>query len=150
MQRRLTDWLATAAMLAFVPTLLFIMAGAVLAARPTSSVWIYELATSRSSLALGGAVTVGYVSREREPWVVAECRPNASTVYSTTYADGTVWSSVRPLTPGVPATPTFWLGESVAPLWTAGGADCSVSLVSYNRDLTKRTELATASFTAAP
>ena len=151
MPRRLTDWIATLAMLALVPILLFAMASVALAARQTSSVWIVELAPdARASLQINRPFTVGYSSRERDPWAVAECRPNATTVYSGTYGDGTIWSSVRPLAPGQTSEPTFTLGESVNPIWTGGGADCTVTLVSFSRDLSRRTVLATTIFAAAP
>ena len=91
--QRLTDWVATVLMLALIPILIFIMAGATLAAKPSSAVWVNELrANARVSLELGTPFSVGYATREREPWALAECRPNATTVYSATYADGTVWS----------------------------------------------------------
>ena len=152
MRQRLTDWLATVAMLALVPILIFIMAGATLAAKPSSSaVWVNELgADARVSLGLGSHFSVGYATREREPWALAECRPNASTGYSATNPDGTVWSAVFSLFPGGPTPQNFTLGESVYPLWTSGGADCTVSLLAYSRDLSRHTILATTAFTAAP
>jgi hypothetical protein len=139
-------------MLALVPILIFIMAGATLAAKPSSSsVWINELgAEARAVVSLGDPFSVGYATREREPWALAECRPNGSTGYSATHPDGTVWSEVFSLFPGGPTPQNFTLGESVYPLWTSGGADCKLSLLTYSRDLSRSTVLATMAFTAAP
>ena len=151
MLQRLTDWVATVLMLALIPILIFIMAGATLAAKPSSAVWVNELgATARVSLELGTPFSVGYATREREPWALAECRPNATTVYSATYPDGTVWSEVFSVYQGGPTPQDFTLGESVYPLWTGGGADCTVTLLTYSRDLTRHSVLATTWFTAAP
>lgn len=128
------------------------MAGATLAAKPSSStVWVNELgADARVSLGLGSHFSVGYATREREPWALAECRPNTTTVYSATYPDGTVRSAVFSVFPGGPTDQNFTLGESVYPLWTSGGADCTLSLVAYSRDLSRSTVLATMAFSAAP
>lgn len=152
MRQKLTDWIATVLMLALIPVLIFVMAGVALAAKPSSSsVWVNELsADARVLLSLGDRFSVGYATREREPWALAECRPNATTVYSATYPDGTVWSEVFSVYPGGPTPQDFTLGESVYPLWTSGGADCTVTLLKYSPDLSRHTVLATADFTAAP
>ena len=152
MRQSLTDWVATLLMLALVPVLIVVLASATVAAKPaSSSVWINELgADARASLGLGDHFSVGYATREREPWALAECRPNASTGYIGTNPDGTVWSAVFSLYAGGPTPQNFSLGESVYPLWTTGGADCTLSLVAYSRDLSRSTVLATMAFTAAP
>jgi hypothetical protein len=152
MRQKLTDSIATVAMVATIPVLIFVMAGAALAAKPnSSSVWINELGVAApSELGHGDAFTVGYSTRERQPWALVECRPNATTVYSATFADGTVWSEIFSLYPGGPTPQNFVLAESVYPLWTGGGANCTVTLLSLSPDLSRRTVLATADFTAAP
>jgi hypothetical protein len=42
------------------------------------------------------------------------------------------------------------MGESVHPVWTGGGADCTVSLVKFSNDLRRMTVLATTTFVASP
>jgi hypothetical protein len=143
--------LATALMLLLIPALLVLMAGAALGAKPTSSVWISDGSTARvQPLQFGSRFTVGYSSREREPWALAECYPNGTTTFSATYADGTIWSEVFSVYPGGPSPQSFVVGASIFPLWTGGGADCVVSLITYSRDLSRRTVLATSSFTVEP
>ena len=145
--------LGASAEAALITLLLFgLIAGTALAARPSdSSVWVNELAAdARVSLALGDSFSVGYSSREREPWAVARCYANASTVASGTYGDGLVWNAVFSLWQGGPTPQSFTLGESVYPLWTDGGADCVVTLVKYSRDLQRTTVLAESAFTVAP
>lgn len=149
---RAADWVATALMLLLMPALLVMMAGAALAAKPTSAVWISDGSTARTQPALqfGSPFMVGYSTREREPWALAECYPNGTTTFSNTYADGTIWSEVFSVYTGGPSPQSFVLGASIYPLWTGGGADCVVSLVTYSRDLSRQTVLATASFTVEP
>ena len=150
MRQGLTDWLATVLMLALLPILIFVLADATYAAKPSSSsVWVNEI-TARAVLSHGDEFSVGYATREREPWALVECRPNATSIYSATYADGTFWSEIFSLYPGGPTPQNFALGASVYPLWTGGGADCTVILLKLSPDLSRRTELATATFSAAP
>lgn len=149
---RPADWVATALMLVLVPALLVVMATAALGAKPTSSVWINDVSTERTEAALqfGSSFTVGYSTREREPWALAECYPNGTTTFSNTYADGTIWGEVFSVYPGGPSPQSFVVGASIFPLWTGGGADCVVSLVTYSHDLSRKTVLATSSFTVEP
>jgi hypothetical protein len=149
---RAADWVGTLLMILLVPALLVVMATAVFGAKPTSSVWINDASTGRTAAAVqfGSSFTVGYATREREPWALAECYPNNTTTFSGTYADGTIWSEVFSLYSGGPSPQAFVAGDSIFPLWTAGGADCVVSLVTYSRDLSRKTVLATAPFTVQP
>jgi len=147
------DWVATLVMMLLVPALLIAMATLSLGAKPTSSVWINEMSAtglSAAPLQFGDPFTVGYSTKDREPWALAQCYPSDTTTFSTTYADGTVWSEVFSVYPGGPSPQSFVLGASIYPLWTGGGADCVVSLVTYSRDLSRQTVLATASFTVEP
>jgi len=129
-----------------------LVAGTTFAAKPqTSEVWVNELsAASPSALGLGDAFSVGYQTREREPFALARCVPNETTEYLGTYADGSVWSAVFSVYAGGPTPQSFVLGASVYPLWVGGGADCQVDLVKYSRDLQRVQVLATTSFQAAP
>jgi hypothetical protein len=138
---------------ALITLLVFgLIAGTTLAAKPQgSSVWINELSSdARVALGHGDAFTVGYATREREPWALALCFPNQSTEYIGTHADGSVWSAVFSMFSGGPTPQNFVLGESVYPMWTGGGADCTVRLVTYSRDLKRMSVLATTAFSVAP
>ena len=138
---------------ALITLLMFgLIAGTTLAAKPPgSSVWVNELgADARAALRLEDAFTVGYTSREREPYALAQCFPNETTEMIGTHDDGAVWSAVFSVYPGGPTPQSFVLGDSVYPLWTGGGADCTVSLVKYSRDLQRMSVLAATSFTVAP
>jgi hypothetical protein len=130
------------------------MAGSVSAAKSTSAVWVEELAQDTvqlvSPLKHGDGFTVGYVTRERQPFALTRCWPNATTEYSSTYSDGSVWGQVFSVYEGGPTPQAFELGASVWPLWIGGGADCTVELVKYSRDLSRKTVLATTGFTVAP
>lgn len=152
MRQRLVDWIATGAMLMAVPVLLFVLAGSTAAARPgESSVWVVEFGeASRSVIGHGDSFTVGFSTREREPWAKASCHPNETTQYSGTHASGAVWEAVFSVYPGGPTPQSFVLGASVNPLWTGGGADCEVLLLTYSRNLQRTTVLAETRFTAAP
>lgn len=129
-----------------------LIAGTTFAAKPqTSEVWVNELgAGARVALGLGDAFTVGYQTRERQPFALARCWANGTTEYIGTHADGSIWGAVFSVYPGGPTPQAFTLGESVNPLWTAGGADCQVELVKYSPDLRRTSVLATTHFTAAP
>lgn len=144
--KQFADWIATLLMIALVPALLIVAAGGVFAAKPTSSVWVDESAP----LAFGSPFTVEYSSHEREPWALVQCYPNGSTTFGSTYADGTIWGQVFSAYPGGPSPQAFVLGASIYPLWTGGGADCVVSLVSYSHDLSRQWVHATAWFTVVP
>jgi hypothetical protein len=138
---------------ALITLLLFgLIAGSALGARPAaSSVWVNEVsAEARGTLRLHDAFTVGYSSREREPWALVTCFPADGTEYSTTYGDGSIWSAVFSVYPDGPSPQNFVLGDSVYPVWTGGAADCKVELVAYSRDLRRMSVLATAAFFAAP
>ncbi|MGH2488270.1 MAG: hypothetical protein ACRDFR_01450 [Candidatus Limnocylindria bacterium] len=150
---QVTNWLATLLMLLLIPALLIVSAGAVAGAKPTSSVWINEAnATTfpQSALRLGSPFSVGYSSKEREPWALVQCYPNATTVFSSTYEDGTVWASVFSVYPGGPSPQAFVVGASIYPIWTSGGADCVVRLVTYSHDLSRMAEHAASWYSIAP
>lgn len=125
-----------------------------LAGKATSSVWVNELADTTalvaSSLHHGDHFTVGYSSRERQPFALARCYPNETTEYFAFYPDGSIWGEVFSVYEGGPTPQDFQLGASVYPLWTGGGADCTVELVTYSRDLSRKTVLATTRFSVAP
>lgn len=129
-----------------------LIAGTTFAAKPeTSEVWVNELGTgARVALGLGDAFTVGYQTRERKPFALATCWPNDTSEYIGTHADGSIWGAVFSVYPGGPTPQAFTLGESVYPLWTAGGADCQVELVKFSPDLRRTSVLATTYFTATP
>lgn len=152
---RLTAWTATTLMVLglaapAVPQLVL--------ARTTSSVWVVELTGTLApqTLQYGQHFTVGYTTSARQPWALAQCYPNDTTTFSGTYADGTIWAEWYSVYPGGPAPQDFILGESVAPLWTAGGADCTVTLAKlsgkYNgaQGFSNVSVLATFSFSVAP
>ena len=136
------------------------VAGSALAAggKTSSEVWIDELATARSGgLAYGSAFTVGYASREREPWAHAVCYANDTTELSgSPRDDGSIWGAWFSVYPGGPNPQHFVLGTSVTPTWIGGGADCEVQLVKlsgkYNGALgfSNATVLAKTAFTAVP
>ena len=138
--------------IAAVVLLLAVTSGAVMAGKATSSVWVNELsgagAAASAGLQLGDHFSVGYDTRENEPYALARCYPNESTEYTGTYANGSIWGEVFSVYDGGPTPQAFQLGASVYPLWTGGGADCTVELVKYSRNLSRMTVLATTSFTA--
>ncbi|MBA2720659.1 MAG: hypothetical protein H0U52_15670 [Chloroflexi bacterium] len=118
-----------------------------------SSVWIES--SSGARLANGGLqfndpFDVGYATRERKPWAHAVCFPNASTVYSTTKGDGSVWGMYYSVYAGGPQEQAFVAGESVDGNWASGGADCRVDLLKFSSDYARSTVLASSSFTVAP
>ena len=136
------------------------LAGATFAAsgRTASDVWVDELGGARAAgLARGSHFTVGYASREREPWAFAVCFANDTSVLSgSPKDDGSIWGAWFSVYPGGPNPQDFVLGESVTPTWVGGGADCEVQLVKlsgkYNGALgfSNATVLARTTFTAVP
>ena len=124
------------------------------AGKAESTVWVNELSAgstlAATGLSLGDHFSVGYTTRETEPFALARCYPNATTEYIGMHADGSIWGEVFSVYDGGPTPQAFQLGASVYPLWTGGGADCTVELVKYSRNLSRMTVLATTSFTAAP
>lgn len=143
----LTAAMTAALLVAAVPLTAF-------AGKATSAVWVTELGgaatQTASTLSHGDGFTVGYATREREPFALARCYANATTEFTGTHADGSIWGEVFSVYDGGPTPQAFQLGASVHPLWTGGGADCTVELVKYSRDLSRMTVLATMEFTAAP
>lgn len=122
-----------------------------LAATSTSAVWIDELTTARSSgLQYGDGFTVGYRTRERQPWAQARCYPNGTTVFDRTYADGSIWGENFSVYPGGPMPQGFELTDPIANNWTAGGADCVLRLVKYSSNYSRYSVLAEMPFTVAP
>jgi hypothetical protein len=125
---------------------------ATLAGKATSAVWVNELSAKVSSgvggLKFGDHFTVGYDTRERQPFALARCYANGTTQFVGTNADGSVWGEVFSVYAGGPTPQDFQLGASVYQLWTGGGADCTVQLVKYSSDLSRMTVLATTRFTA--
>lgn len=126
----------------------------VLAAKHMSAVWVNELDSATvqlvSPLQHGDHFSVGYETREREPFALARCYANATTEFTGTHADGSIWGEVFSVYDGGPTPQDFQLGASVYPLWTGGGADCTVELVKYSRDLLRMTVLVTTRFSVAP
>jgi hypothetical protein len=137
--------------LAVMSALLLALPAAAFAGKATSSVWVNELGgDGAGALQRGDSFTVGYASREREPYGLARCYPNATTEYIGTHADGSIWGQVFSVYEGGPTPQAFQLGASVYPLWIGGGADCTVELVTYSRNLRRVSVLARTEFTAAP
>lgn len=152
---RLTAWIATLVMaLGLVAPAI----PALVAAHSSSSIWVVELTATLApqQLRYGQHFTVGYSTSARQPWALAQCYPNATTEYSGTHSDGTIWSEWYSVYPGGPSPQNFILGDSVSPLWTGGGADCTVTLAKlsgkYRGALgySNVTVLATATFVVAP
>jgi hypothetical protein len=154
---------------ALAAALLLAVSGSALAkggnggATNSSSVWIVELlspalaSAPAPELYLGHPFTVGYQTNVQEPWALAQCYPNSTTVLSgVPYADGTIWGEWFSVYLGGPSPQDFVLGASVSPIWTGGGADCTVGLYKlsgkYNGALgfTNQTLLATYAFAVAP
>jgi hypothetical protein len=136
-------------------------AKSVLAARTASAVWVNELSAGSGQAApglhVGDTFTVGYSTNERQPWVLAQCYANGTTVLSgSPNADGTIWAEWFSVYPGGPLPQHFVLGQSVSPIWTGGGADCTLTLAKlsgkYNGALgfSNVTVLASTAFTVAP
>jgi hypothetical protein len=133
----------------------------VASARTTSAVWVNELSAGSGqaipALHSGDVFTVGYSTSERQPWALAQCYANGTTVLSgSPNTDGTIWAEWFSVYPGGPMPQQFVLGQSVSPIWTSGGADCTVTLAKlsgkYNGALgfSNVTVLATTAFSAAP
>lgn len=119
----------------------------------TSSVWVESPSGARlasGALQFNDPFTVGYATRERKPWARAVCFPNASTVYSFTKADGSVWGMYYSVYADGPQAQAFVAGESVDGNWASGGADCRVDLLKFSSDYSRSTVLASSSFTVAP
>lgn len=118
-----------------------------------SSVWIMELSeTGRvAPLRYGNAFTVGYSTKDRQPWAFTQCVANSTTVLSASpYADGSIWGEYFSVYSGGPLPQAFVVGESVSPIWTGGGADCTVSLLRFSADYARQTVLAVTTFSVAP
>lgn len=129
----------------------------------SSSVWVVQLAgltgasTTTTSLHDGDAFTVAYKSQERQPWAHATCYANSSSILSgAAAADGSIWGSWYSLWSSGPSPQNFVLGASVSPLWTGGGADCTVDLVKVSgkylgaSGFSNETVLARTQFTVSP
>jgi hypothetical protein len=118
-----------------------------------SSVWIESSSGARlasGALQFGDPFAVGYATRERKPWAHAVCFPNASTVYSSTKTDGSVWGMYFSVYASGPQDQAFVAGESVDGNWASGGADCRVDLLKFSSDYSRSTVLASSTFTVAP
>jgi len=125
-----------------------------LAAAAPSAVWVTmgdasTRTTATTEVPYGSPFVVGYSTRERQPWALVRCYPNASTVYGMTFADGSVWGEYYSLYAGGPVPQSFLLGDGYAN-WTSGGADCTVELLKFSADYAKSTVLARSSFTGTP
>jgi hypothetical protein len=145
--------------LGLVAALMLLPLQGVLAA--SSSIWVVQLAgTSQpatASLHYNDAFNVAYKSQERQPWAHATCYANSSSILSGVAAtDGSIWGSWYSLWSGGPSPQNFVLGASVSPVWTAGGADCTVDLVKVSgkylgaSGFSNQTVLAQTRFTVAP
>ena len=117
--------------------------------KDADAIWIVGPDNGRltTQLSYGDSFRAGYSSRAKEPWGYAQCWANSSTVVGTpnqgTYASGDpVWSSYRSLT-GL--TGDSWLlADPIQGLWVGGGADCTLSLVTFVGN--KQVVLATTDF----
>lgn len=129
----------------------------------SSSVWVVQLAgasgtvPTTASLHYADPFNVAYKSQERQPWAHATCHANSSSVLSgEAAADGSIWGSWYSLWAGGPSPQRFVLGASVSPVWTGGGADCTVDLVKVSGKylgalgFSNQTVLAQTHFTVAP
>jgi hypothetical protein len=127
------------------------------AAPVTDAVWVAGATGGAvSQLHYGDSFTAGYTTRASQPWAYAECRPMATTVLGTpnqgTYTPGDVmWSEYRSVYAGGPVPAPFQLTDPIQGLWLGGGATCTLSLIKWSGGgYTKKTVLATTSFTVAP
>ncbi len=119
----------------------------------SSSVWIESGSGARLSsggLQFGDAFRVAYATKERKPWAHAICYSNDSTVFSSTYQDGSVWGMFFSVYAGGPLPQGFVAGESVDGNWASGGADCRVDLLKFSADYSRSSVLASTRFTVAP
>jgi hypothetical protein len=129
----------------------------------SSSVWVLQLAgasgtvPTTASLHYNDAFNVGYKSQERQPWAHATCYANSSSILTgAAAADGSIWGSWYSLWSDGPSPQNFVLGASVSPVWTGGGADCTVDLVKVSgkylgaSGFSNQTVLAQTRFTVAP
>jgi type II secretory pathway pseudopilin PulG len=116
-----------------------------------SAVWVVELSGARAASALGRGdhFTVGYSTRSRQPWAEAKCFPNATTEYSGTYSDGSIYGETFSVYAGGPTPQDFVLGVSLRKYWTGGGADCRVDLITVDSKGLRRSLLARTRFDAA-
>ena len=122
--------------------LILISVAPVAAIKPSDSIVVNE-----TNLVLGDTFTVSYTTQAHEPWVLARCFPNATTEYSGQYEDGSVWGWYR--AEHLNGSPlAFTLGEAIDPLWTGGGAFCTVELqkLVFHHGQWKATTLTTESF----
>ncbi len=87
-----------------------------------------SVSVDQTELHFGDHFTVSYQTNTPQPWALARCYPNGSSVYSGVNADGSFWGEWFSVYPGGPSPQNFILGDSVSPLWTGGGADCTVDL----------------------
>ena len=123
----------------------------------TDAIWVNgpSGAAAGSQLHYGDSFTAGYTTRASQPWAYAECRPTATTVLGTpnqgpyTYGD-VMWSGYRSLYAGGPVPAGFQLTDPIQHLWLGGGATCTLSLIKYASGYSKKTVLATTTFTVAP
>ena len=108
-------------------------------------------ATAAPALRYGDAFTVGYSTNYRQPWALAQCFANSTTVLTgSPDEDGSIWGAYFSVYPGGPLPQSFILGESVSPIWLSGGADCKVSLIKFSADFARQSVLATTTFSIAP
>jgi len=103
----------------------------------------------------GNSFTAAYTGKVNggAPWAYASCVANGTTQLGTpnqgSYTPGgTIWSEYRDLNGSVGMGP-FELTDPIQHLWTGGGADCKLQLMSINNS-GKQTVLATTTFTVLP
>jgi len=147
-ESRVARWAATGVMV-IAAALLILPFGAVSAAPSASSVWIESSSGTRlggNTVHFGDAFWVGYSTRERQPWAHVVCYANASTTYTATYTDGSIWGMYYSVYPGGPSPQAFVAGQSVDGNWASGGADCRVDLLKFSSGYTRSTVLASTEF----
>jgi hypothetical protein len=126
------------------------------AAPVQDAIWV-NAPTGRAAtvtMRYGDSFTAGYTSRAAQPWALAECWADGSTVLGTpnlgTYNPGDViWSQYRSLYAGGPAPGAFDLIDPIQGLWLGGGATCRLSLVKFSGGYKSSTVLATSTFAVA-
>ena len=124
--------------------------------KSTDSIWIVTTSASaptsgQPTLHFNDTFNAGYSSRAKQPWAYAQCVANSTTILGTpnqgVYTPGdTIWSAYRSLT-GLTGD-TFDLNDPIQGLWRGGGADCTLSLVTFNGS-GQQSVLASISFTVS-
>lgn len=151
-ESRATRWAATGLMI-LGASLLVLPFSAASAGQGSSSVWVESGAGVRlasGDVHYGDAFRVGYSTRERQPWAHVVCRASSTSVFDSTYPDGSIWGMYYSVYPGGPSPQAFVAGQSVDGNWSSGGANCRVDLLKYSNNYARWTVLASGTFTVEP